>query len=331
MAKSVWASLVVSIGLLSAQAPALASGSCSGRFINPITDICWSCLFPISIGGATVVSGKNPDTKNPSSPIQVCQTGSLIRVGLAIGYWEPFAVTDVTRNPYCMVNLGGIQPKINYGDVDGATETPSSGSEGAFYQVHWYKYPLIAWLNILTDMGCMQSGDFDLAYLSELDPMWGNDQTSMFINPEAVLFGNRLAQDACAIDAAAASTGKAKNTLFWCMGSQGSSYPMTGHSSAEYSVLQNSVLLTERMAYKLHREGLVEDSSGDNTAVCRQHIRPIIPKDRYRYELMNPTPDANSCHSFGHTVTTWQTGKNKPNDKGNYGYLVWRKRNCVFM
>jgi conjugal transfer pilus assembly protein TraU len=26
-------------------------GRCTGSFVNPITDICWSCLFPISVGG----------------------------------------------------------------------------------------------------------------------------------------------------------------------------------------------------------------------------------------------------------------------------------------
>ncbi|MFS1497143.1 TraU family protein [Vibrio lentus] len=27
-------------------------------------------------------------------------------MGLNIGYWEPYALTDVTRVPYCMVNMG---------------------------------------------------------------------------------------------------------------------------------------------------------------------------------------------------------------------------------
>ena len=29
-------------------------GKCTGSFVNPITDICWSCLFPISIGGLDI-------------------------------------------------------------------------------------------------------------------------------------------------------------------------------------------------------------------------------------------------------------------------------------
>lgn len=289
-------------------------------------------MFPISIGDATVVSGDNPDTRNPSMPIQVCPAGTFYRVGLAIGYWEPFAMTDVTRTPYCLVNLGGIRPNIKYGDIKGATEAPLSGTRGAFYQVHWYKYPLIAWLNIITSLGCLQSGDYDIGYLSEVDPTWHDDELSFLINPEAILFSNPIAQTACVADALAALHGSAIDSLFWCMGSQGPSYPLTGHISAEYSMLQNTTLLSERMAYKLHRfPPVIADSTGTNYAVCFQHHLPIMPKDRYRYELVNPMSDANSCHPFGHTVTTWQTGKIKPDDKGNFGYLIWRKRNCVFL
>ena len=33
-------------------APVLAGPTCHGRFMNPITDICWSCVFPLTIGAA---------------------------------------------------------------------------------------------------------------------------------------------------------------------------------------------------------------------------------------------------------------------------------------
>jgi len=319
------------VGLLGPLSVSNAADQCTGHFFNPITDICWSCLFPISIGDATVVSGHNPDTPNPSLPIQICPAGTLYRLGLAIGYWEPFAVTDVTRNPYCLVNLGGHQLPIHYGHVNGATESLSSGTRGAFYQVHWYKYPLIAWLNIITSLGCLQGGDYDIGYLSEIDPTWDDDELSFLINPEDVLFSNTAAQLSCVTDALAATTGSAIDTSFWCMGSQGATYPLTGHTSHAFSVLQNSLLLSERMAYKLHREGLIKDSVGKNGEVCFQYYRAIMPKTRYRYEFVNPVADANACHPFGHTVTTWQLGKIKPDDKGNYGYLIWRKRNCVFL
>lgn len=92
--------------LLAGHVPAASADSaCEGRFVNPITDICWSCIFPLSLGSIKVSQGKVPDTANPSMPIQICPAPPPLfrRIGLAIGYWEPMALTDVTRSPGCMV------------------------------------------------------------------------------------------------------------------------------------------------------------------------------------------------------------------------------------
>ena len=80
---------------------------CEGHFVNPFTDVCWDCLFPITIGNINVVSGDYPDTDNPSLPVEVCKINvpPYMRIGLNIGFWEPFALADVTPTPYCMVNL----------------------------------------------------------------------------------------------------------------------------------------------------------------------------------------------------------------------------------
>lgn len=59
---------------------------------------------------------KVPDTANPSMPIQICPAPPLFRrIGLAIGYWEPMALTDVTRSPGCMVT------RRTHGDVNVGT------------------------------------------------------------------------------------------------------------------------------------------------------------------------------------------------------------------
>ena len=36
----------------------MASGAlgCTGRVMNPVTDVCWSCLFPIQVAGSDAVS-----------------------------------------------------------------------------------------------------------------------------------------------------------------------------------------------------------------------------------------------------------------------------------
>lgn len=48
--------------ILSVSESGYADNLCHGKFANPILDVCWSCLFPISIGSATVFSGAQPDT-----------------------------------------------------------------------------------------------------------------------------------------------------------------------------------------------------------------------------------------------------------------------------
>lgn len=326
--KTGWIALGFAVFFLTA--PVKADPACDGKFVNPITDICWNCLFPMTIGNVPVFPGIAPDTENPSMPIQICQTGILFRIGLAIGYWEPFALTDVTRSPYCMVNLGGFN--LNIGKMSGGTAGQSDKeAPGAFYHVHWYKYPLTYWLNIITSAGCLQAGDMDIGYLSELDPMWEDSSLSSVIAPEAFVFANPVAQGACAADAIASAFNKPLNALFWCAGSQGSMYPFTGYTTNEFSPQASSVLLSERMAFKLHRQGMIMNSTGQNTAVCYEYPSPVMPKDRYRYQMVNMYPDTAMCHPFGRSVMHWQVGHASPASRKNFGYLIWRKRNCVFL
>ena len=311
--------------------PAIAGTTCHGNFVNPITDVCWSCLFPISIGSATVVSGNLSDTKNPSSPI--CACGAPITLpGISTGFWEPVAMTDVTRTPYCMVNLGGLQLPFGSYQRRGTVEFANDDQNHSFYYVHWYKYPLLFWLKLITDGMCLESGDLDIAYLSELDPTWGDDEATIILNPEALLFGNLLAQAACAADSVAASISKPLDSLFWCAGAHGSMYPLNGHVQEHVGGVQASILLSERVAYKLHRDiPLISDSVGENSpALCYNPHLPIIPKSRYRYQMVNPVPTTGSsgCHPFGATTATWGAGHEIPFSGEDFGYLIWRKRNC---
>src|SRR5579871_5383676 len=74
--------------------------NCTGRFVNPITDICWSCLFPITIGGVSV-STSGEDTPNPQMPVCTCPMPipPYQRIGFPISFWEPARLVDVTRTP----------------------------------------------------------------------------------------------------------------------------------------------------------------------------------------------------------------------------------------
>lgn len=305
---------------------------CNGSFVNPIKDVCWSCLFPMSIGSISIFGGSNPDTDNPASPICICPSGAIPipRIGLTIGYWEPIALVDVTRHPYCMVNLGGIQLPIIGNINTGNVESANADHNNSFYFVHWYIYPLIYWLNILTDAVCLESADFDIAYLTELDPTWHDDELAFIINPEAVVFANPISQMACAADAIKSAVGLPIDMLFWCAGSHGAMYPLDGHVQEHVGGVEASTLMVERMTFKMHREALLWDSVGELGKICHQYPSPILPKSRYRYQMVNPTPTTGSggCFPFGHTTALWGAWHEYPYKGEDFGYLVWRKRNC---
>jgi conjugal transfer pilus assembly protein TraU len=128
----------------------IAFAGCVGKMINPITDVCWSCLLPLSIGPVHVNSSGLADTPNPSGPLCACpRPPSPVPIpGIPIGFWEPVRLIDVTRTPYCMVSLGGI--KLGDSRVQGThglTTDAKAGQESSFYHVHWYVYPLFTGSN----------------------------------------------------------------------------------------------------------------------------------------------------------------------------------------
>ena len=309
------------------------ANNCVGRFVNPITDICWSCLFPITIGGLRV-SSAGEDTENPRTLICECPMPfpPWKRIGVPVSFWEPVRLVDVTRTPYCLVSLGGIS-LMDRGIQGRGSVGNNSGNRmrHSFYHVHWYIYPLIYWLELLADFLCLETSAFDVAYMTELDPLWNDDETAFILNPEAVLFGNPIAQGACAADCLTASTGFPLDLLFWCGGCQGSLYPYTGTISAHVGGVQGSLLATQRMIAKLHREGLLWGYVGVE-GLCDKYPMPIIRKTQYKTQMVYPIPSTiKGCHPLGRSEAIWASGKEYPYQGEDFGYLIWRKRNCCIL
>ena len=188
-------------------------------------------------------------------------------------------------------------------------------------------YPLIYWLELLMDFVCLEKGAFDVAYMTELDPLWNDAELSFILNPEAGLFGNPVAQVACAADCAAASLGFSHDALFWCGGCQGSLYPFTGTVSAHSSGIQVSLLLTQRFMAKLHREGLLWGYTGLQ-GLCGKYPMPIIRKSQYKTQMTYPVTQTSRCHPLGRSELLWSSGKSTPKQGEDFGYLIWRKRSC---
>lgn len=305
------------------------ANSCHGHFINPITDLCWRCMFPISIGQSQVVAGDVPDTKNLSGPI--CSCGDPVpRMGIKVGFWEPARMVDVTRTPFCFVGLGGKKFDVDIQVGQGTIDTDESGGDTAYYHVHWYLSPMIYILNLLLDFVCLETGGFDIAYVSELDPTWQDEELAFLLNPEAAFFANPVAQAACAADCIAASSRLPMDALFWCAGCHGSLYPFSGRVQNHIGGIQSSLLLAERLTYKLHRMGALWGSIGEQ-ALCGMYPMPIMRKSQYRSQLLFPKADTTAkpcCHPYGKNTQLWGSGKSFPVKGEDFSYMIWRKRHC---
>ena len=106
--------------------------------MNPITDICWSCLFPISIGGLKIWPSGRPDTSNPALPVCLCG----LRPGIAMGFWEPVRLADVSMKPWCFVNLGGLKLDpgfdIGFKTMAGPSAVGGATQYASQWHIHWY-------------------------------------------------------------------------------------------------------------------------------------------------------------------------------------------------
>ena len=241
---------------------------------------------------------------------------------------------DVSRAPWCFPNLGGLT--IDPGLPAARGRTGSSGGDGAkgsVWHAHYYMYPLLSWIGVLLDLGCLEGGSLDIAWTSELDPAWLDDELSFLLNPEAALFANLPAQAACAADCAAASAGLPLDPMFWCAGCQGGMYPLTGNVAAHVGGVQASLLAAQRLVYRLHRAGIAWGTSG-SAALCARYPMPIMRKSQYRWQMTQPVPATSpltGCNPTGRSSVLWESLRELPVSGESFGYLLWRKRSCCLL
>ena len=306
------------------------AGVCQGEFANPITDICWSCQFPMSLGGAPLLKLDQEDTDNSSG--FACACSNPPRIGIKSGFWEPARRVDVTRTPYCFVSLGGVSINPGIRAPEGEVRLQADNTKQSRWQAHWYVDPLLYYLEVVLDNPCMETGSFDVTYITEIDPTWNDDELTMLLNPETFLFGNPVAQAACAGDCVLATSGFGSNALFWCAGCNGGIYPFNGNVQAHVSMVQASSLVAQRMAAKMHREFLMWGTSGDD-AMCGLYPQPVMNKTQYKYQMLYPIPQTKKingrcCQPFGRSTAVWGAGRSYPYKGEDFAYMIFRKRNC---
>jgi len=289
-------------------------------------------VFPITLGGVPIIPGPSGllDIPIGGSPVCICFKGPVPVPGLKLGFWLPIAMVETVHSPFCSPSLG-MQIPINLLGLGAGGEHKTKGGKQnhrATMQAHYIKYPTFAILNLLTDIICLQNETgLDIGYLTEIDPLWQNDALSLIINPEAILFGNPVTQIACAADSVAATIGFSLDPLFWCNGSWGSAYPLTGHVRNE-DYTQANAAIVDRLLFKMHRELLLWGSLG-SAGLCGVYPMPIMRKSQYNIFPVYPVGYPLRL-PLGRTGLMWDSLQNLPIPKhnSNFVWAVYDKINC---
>ena len=285
---------------------AMAGPLCHGRFLNPITSINWDLVFPITIAGVPITSA----TQSPESPLTylspVCLCpGHIFGIptpGIEVTFHEPLYIEEIAKRPGCFSTLGGAEMLPGFAEEQ--TDLKETANSSSRWQVHWYKYPVFTILQLFQDFTCVQGGGYALAYITELDPTWQNDAWGAIFSPESAVFANKLAQASCAIDAVAATVQQPLDAMFWCAGSWGSTYPLTGNANATAGRMQSAELEGAKMIARLARVGLLWDSVGP-WAECSPVPMPIWIKSEFTIDQTYPMITIGEGMAIGAAPPVW--------------------------
>ena len=266
--------------------PAWAGPTCPGKFPQPHHGHLLVLHAAPDPGGARFFHGPGGQWRNPGDAI--CGCANPPRIGISIGFWEPVRIAEVVRHPYCFPSLGPVpgpgHPRPAHGRGKGTHDSHGS----SFYQAHWYTFPVLYLLEVLLESDCLEPGGFDIAYITEVDPLWNESELTFILNPDVALFANPAAQAVCAADCVAATAGF-PSELYWCAGCQGSMYPLNGNVAAHIGGVQASTLIAQRMTAKMHRELLVWGAAGGR-GQCGYYPQPLMDKRNYKMPCSIPCP-----------------------------------------
>lgn len=332
--------IVIGLSLVVA-APREASCACEGAMLDIVTDLCWDCMYPIKIGGEAETSpGPEPDTTNIAGVTCECPSiYDIPRYGLTFSMWQPNYYIEVVHTPYCFpglgtsmssngITLGGSSASVNH---MGTHDTPKALT---FYQSHLFQFE--EWSAIegsIINGSCVEANASSPVDISELDDYWNDDHTSLLVAPETILFANEIAQLSCMADAPLALIGgpamSGSNALFWCMGSWGSAYPMTGHIG-DADMIQGAAGIAARYLYKNCREMQMYDGA---IWQCAFMATPIWMKQDWRLQIARPVAQTWDAHPIGRTALLWEENKNLPfrsgaNKADEFVFILWNKINC---
>ncbi|GLQ71119.1 TraU family protein [Vibrio penaeicida] len=308
-------------------------------FQNLISDFCWSCMFPIYIGGVKIFGDSNYAPDDAADDMFCACSGDILKgelpqVGITTSMWYPSMLFEVVAKPYCFPSLAGAR----FGDFSGMVSKYNQGNEGsessareggsvskASYSWHQYTFPVTEALELFEAPGCSydKSGFMSVTWMSETLAPWYDSELAMYISPESVLFATPLTDLAMMMDCTVTTADQPMDESFWTAGCWGPMYPLTRDVGGTDDKVRNKSLAVSRALYFLTRMGFQDRTMG-NDAVCKPQPMTTLKKSMYRVQQMWPQPegeaksvfcqDPTACNNTGSEITNPPSDDSDPSN-----------------
>lgn len=315
---------------------ALATSCTDAGLTAPIDNLNANNIFPITIAGTTAFTkggARNCSAIKSAGPACLCP-GRLLGVptpGIMLTMHLPAYVAEVQGEAGCSPLL---QTKITsaYDHRSTASENPGAMSAGDDYestrQIHWIEYPVFSLLEMMRDSICLHAGSYlDIAYMTEFDSLWQNDQWAAIVAPEGALFANYGASTACVIDQVSSTFARCPmDPMPWCVGSA-HGYPWSATQNDKTDHTDGGVKVLQKFLMRQTRFGILRRTVGSD-AECSPVISPVMARSQYRINLIHPNPKTNGkpivMGTDGHF---WGTLGAVPFNEGEV-FLIWQGMQC---
>jgi conjugal transfer pilus assembly protein TraU len=159
---------------------------------------------------------------------------------------------------------------------------------GAKWNVHWYVYPLLYWMEILTDFACMEQSSFDIAYVTEIDPLWQDDTLTALINPKSRSSPTRSRRSPAPPTAARRRQAAARSAV---LVRRLSRLDVSDGRQYRRACRRGPVEPARALALCLQAppRGRGLGTMGSK-GLCGKYVMPIMRKQQYRFQATIPSP-----------------------------------------
>jgi conjugal transfer pilus assembly protein TraU len=220
--------------------------------------------------------------------------------------WEPARLIETVKDPWCFPSLD-----MDLGDSSGGGSSSSDaelrgGTESmgnqevtrTFAQAHYWGFYAYQMMEEDINKSCWEDTGYKLLYMTEIDPLWNDDYTAALIMPEATLFTDKDIQLSCMVDSISSNLWLSSPILFWCMGSWGSAYPMTGHKRQKQETEKSEAKHAKRVnEINLHKNEIYfrPEHCGDEAENRCSLVHEVKDNDRDKGQG-GPQPQRNTKH-----------------------------------